>query len=353
MEIKKELVNENKYECKCPYGMVPEGITVHNTANDASARNEASYMKSNNNEVSFHIAVDDVEAIQLIDFNRNAWHAGDGGNGFGNRKTIAIEICYSKSGGDRFIKAEKNAAIIVAKLLKEFAWGFDRVYTHQKHSGKYCPHRTLDSGWDRFMNMVKEAYNGTMQGDQNNSTSSKQIYRVRKSWSDATSQKGAFSDLNNAKKCADQNKGYSVFDDNSNKVYPSTSNNNSTGGSIGVGSVVKVIGNKYATGEDVPGWVKSNSYKVIQVNGNKVLLGDIISWVYINDVTLVSGGTTATSKPIGVGSKVKVTGNKYATGQEVPSWVKSNIYEVIQVNGNKVLLGSIMSWVYISDVVSV
>ena len=219
MEIKKELVNENKYECKCPYGMVAEGITVHNTANDASARNEASYMKSNNNEVSFHIAVDDVEVIQLIDFNRNAWHAGDGGNGFGNRKTIAIEICYSKSGGDRFIKAEKNASIIVAKLLKEFGWGFDRVYTHQKHSGKYCPHRTLDSGWDRFMNMVKEAYNGTMQGDQNNSTSAKQIYRVRKSWSDATSQKGAFSDLNNAKKCADQNKGYSVFDDSGNSIY--------------------------------------------------------------------------------------------------------------------------------------
>lgn len=218
MEIKKELVNENKYECKCPYGMVPEGITVHNTANDASARNEASYMKSNNNEVSFHIAVDDVEVIQLIDFNRIAWHAGDGGNGFGNRKTIAIEICYSKSGGDRFIKSEKNAAIIVAKLLKEFGWGFDRVYTHQKHSGKYCPHRTLDSGWDRFMNMVKEAYNGTMQGDQNNHFY-KQIYRVRKSWSDAKSQKGAFSDLNNAKKCADQNKGYSVFDDNGNSIY--------------------------------------------------------------------------------------------------------------------------------------
>ncbi len=218
MEIKKELVNENKYECKCPYGMVPEGITVHNTANDASARNEASYMKSNNNEVSFHIAVDDVEVIQLIDFNRNAWHAGDGGNGFGNRKTIAIEIFYSKSGGDRFIKSEKNAAIIVAKLLKEFGWGFDRVYTHQKHSGKYCPHRTLDSGWDRFMNMVKEAYNGTMQGDQNNHFH-KQIYRVRKSWSDAKSQKGAFSDLNNAKKCADQNKGYSVFDDNGNSIY--------------------------------------------------------------------------------------------------------------------------------------
>ena len=200
------------------------------------------------------------------------------------------------------------------------------------------------------------SYNGASTSNPGTSTgTTSNLYRVRKSWSDAGSQKGAFSDLNNAKKCADQNNGYSVFDNAGNKVYPSTSNNtnNSTGGSIGVGSVIKVTGNKYATGEDVPGWVKSNSYKVIQVNGNKILLESIMSWVYINDVTLVSGGTTATPKPIGVGSKVKVTGNKYATGEGVPSWVKSNVYEVIQVNGNKVLLGSIMSWVYISDVVAV
>lgn len=280
MEIKKELVNENKYECKCPYGMVPEGITVHNTANDASARNEASYMKSNNNEVSFHIAVDDVEVIQLIDFNRNAWHAGDGGNGFGNRKTIAIEICYSKSGGDRFIKAEKNAAIIVAKLLKEFGWGFDRVYTHQKHSGKYCPHRTLDSGWDRFMNMVKEAYNRTMQGDQNNSTSAKQIYRVRKSWSDATSQKGAFSDLNNAKKCADQNKGYSVFDDNCNKVYPY--NNDSTdeqyryseNGIFYPDRTINVRTNPTTKADAVATYSKGE-----YVNYDTVVIGDRYNWI--------------------------------------------------------------------------
>ena len=202
------------------------------------------------------------------------------------------------------------------------------------------------------------AYNGASTSNPGTSTgTTSNLYRVRKSWSDAGSQKGAFSDLNNAKKCADQNNGYSVFDNNGNKVYPSTSNNNnnnnSTGGSIGVGSVVKVVGNKWATGEDVPSWVKSNNYKVIQVNGNKILLESIMSWVYVNDVTLVSGGTAATQKPIGVGSKVKVTGNKYATGEDVPSWVKSNVYEVIQVNGNKVLLGSIMSWVYISDVAAV
>ena len=48
----------------------------------------------------------------------------------------------------------------------------------------------------------------------------KNLYRVRKSWTDAASQKGAFSVLENAKKCADANPGYSVFDGKGTKVYP-------------------------------------------------------------------------------------------------------------------------------------
>lgn len=47
-----------------------------------------------------------------------------------------------------------------------------------------------------------------------------QLYRVRKTWADSKSQKGAFSILANAKKCASSNKGYSVFDENGKKVYP-------------------------------------------------------------------------------------------------------------------------------------
>ena len=45
-------------------------------------------------------------------------------------------------------------------------------------------------------------------------------YRVRKSWADAKSQKGAYKVLKNAKACADKNAGYSVFDWNGNVVYP-------------------------------------------------------------------------------------------------------------------------------------
>ena len=64
------------------------------------------------------------------------------GHGKGNMQGIAIEICYSKSGGDRFIKAEKNAAKFIAQLLKERGWGIDKVTKHQDYSSKYCPHRT-------------------------------------------------------------------------------------------------------------------------------------------------------------------------------------------------------------------
>lgn len=153
--LRKLLVSESKYDIKCPHTMVAKYFTVHNTYNDASAENEVKYMIGNDNKVSFHIAVDDKEAVQGISLGRNAYHAGDGANGTGNRESISIEICYSKSGGARFAKAESNAAELIAEMLKERGWGIDRVKTHKHWSGKNCPHRTLELGWERFLNMIE------------------------------------------------------------------------------------------------------------------------------------------------------------------------------------------------------
>ena len=155
MALVQSLIGADKYNIKCPYSMKPKGICVHNTANDASAKNEISYMKSNNMEVSFHVAIDDVEAIQGIPFNRNAWACGDGANGEGNRNYIQIEICYSKSGGIKFTNAEKRAAKEIATLLKQYGWTINNVKKHQDFSNKYCPHRTLDNGWKRFLTMIE------------------------------------------------------------------------------------------------------------------------------------------------------------------------------------------------------
>ncbi|MGL4952880.1 MAG: N-acetylmuramoyl-L-alanine amidase [Culicoidibacterales bacterium] len=159
MKKRQNLVPESKNSIKCPYSMQAKYITVHNTANDASADNEIKYMISNNNEVSFHFAVDDIEAVQGLHTNRNGWHCGDGGSGTGNRQSIGIEICYSKSGGSKFLQAEKNAAKLVADLLKEHNLPISAVKTHKDWSGKYCPHRTLDSGWQRFLDMIKAELN--------------------------------------------------------------------------------------------------------------------------------------------------------------------------------------------------
>ena len=52
---------------------------------------------------------------------------------------------------------------------------------------------------------------------------------------------------------------------------------------------------------------------------------------------------------IKAGSRVQITGAKFATGENVPSWAKANTYTVNQVNGNRALLARINSWVALKD----
>jgi hypothetical protein len=75
-----------------------------------------------------------------------------------------------------------------------------------------------------------------------------------------------------------------------------------------------------------------------------------------NEVNRRYGVNTTVSAPtnaeIKVGDIVQINANasKYVTGQTIPGWVKQNTYKVIQKANKKILLGSIMSWVYTSDV---
>jgi len=173
--FKQVLLPANKYKIKCPYAMAPQYITVHNTANDASAANEIAYHNRNSNEVSYHVAIDDKEAIQCIPFDRNAWHCGDG-QGDGNRKSIGVEICYSKSGGIRYAAAEENAVQYIAKLLHQYGWGIDRVKQHYEWSKKNCPHRIRDEKrWDSFKQRIQEASNN-LKSKKEETPVSKEVY---------------------------------------------------------------------------------------------------------------------------------------------------------------------------------
>ena len=67
---------------------------------------------------------------------------------------------------------------------------------------------------------IIERWNLTQYNADSGSTTIPGWYRVRKSWQNAASQKGAFHDLTYAKQCADKNPGYYVFDPAGKAVYP-------------------------------------------------------------------------------------------------------------------------------------
>ena len=153
------LVPTSKYRIKAPYSMVPKKITLHNTDNEMPAHNEISYMRNNNMYVSYHVAIDEKEAIQGVPYNRNAYHAGDGANGYGNRNTIGIEICrnYDRSRkttnlreplASQYSKAEQNTIKFVAQLCIDLGIVANNanIKTHNDWDGKWCPSKILNEG---------------------------------------------------------------------------------------------------------------------------------------------------------------------------------------------------------------
>ena len=332
MNIVKMEMPQNMYSVKCPHTMTPTRIVVHNTANDASARNEINYMLSNNKQVSFHFAVDDQEDVQGIPLDRNAWHAGDGANGTGNRQGIAVEICYSKSGGAKFEAAERNAAELIAQLLKERGWGIDKVTKHQDYSGKYCPHRTLDMGWQRFLDMVQ----GYLDGEGATSSPSKSVDEIAQEviagkWGNGSERR---------ERLTAAGYDYSTVQARVNEIMGGGSASATPSKTVDEVAQEVIVG-KWGNGSDRKDRLTAAGYDYSQVQAR------------VNEL-LGGSSDSSTSNSIAVGDTVRITCNTYSTGQSVPSWVKNTTHKVSQIKGDKALLGypdGIASWVPLSGIV--
>ena len=191
------------------------GVTVHNTAWITTAAGTTpaeqytrATVNGNMNDVRVHYYVDNTCAWQNLPHSLSGWHAADG-----------------------------NCARLAAALLKKYNLGIDHLYTHThwlnvrdgksgsvdhlntaKNSYKMCPLYILPH-WSQFKKKVQGYMNaGSATSSTPSAPAAKQLYRVRKSWSDAKSQIGAFSSLENAKKACKA--GYAVFDSNGKQVYP-------------------------------------------------------------------------------------------------------------------------------------
>jgi len=74
------------------------------------------------------------------------------------------------------------------------------------------------------------------------------------------------------------------------KAEANTTLNNTSETPLKVGGYVTLTGTNYATGENIPGWVKDRTHKITQISGNRVLVGGdggINSWVNLDEVSMV------------------------------------------------------------------
>lgn len=124
-------------------------ITVHETANTnrgAGAQAHAN-LQSNGNvrKASWHIQVDDAEAIRSFPDDVRCWHAGRDAE-----DSLGLEICVNSDGD--YDKALENAADVVRQWRAKHDLGRDDVVDHHYWTGKNCPTKLRSSGdWDAFV----------------------------------------------------------------------------------------------------------------------------------------------------------------------------------------------------------
>ena len=251
------------------------GVTVHNTdwisvaiGTTPAEQYTRATVNGNMKDVRVHYYVDNVCAWQNLPLSLSGWHAADGSVN-GNRRTIAIECIMSSAYNVTDKKSEDNCARLAAALLKKYNLDINHLFTRThwlnvrdgksgsvdylntaRNSYKMCPLYILPH-WAEFKKKV-QAYMDA--GSSTPATSSpKQLYRVRKSWSDAKSQIGAFSSLENAKKACKA--GYSVFDNSGTVVYTIAEKTYAKGVKINLSNVTL-----YSSSTAKTGTKKSSTY---------------------------------------------------------------------------------------------
>lgn len=205
------------------------------------------FCNPSNNSGSADFCVDDDYIIQVNpDLEKyNTWHCGGGLQGsirhskYGickNSNSIGIEmrpyndngaVSAAQNAGWYFHQATvDNAVDLVKYLMAKYNIDADHVIMHADVTGKYCPAPWLDrpAEWNAFQAAIR----GGGSASASKPSTSDQMYRVRKFWTDAASQIGAFTILDNAKNCANQNPGYTVFDSNGKAVYTSQASGNTS-----------------------------------------------------------------------------------------------------------------------------
>ena len=126
---------------------------------------------------------------------------------------LCVDICKRNGKKKLLWLGDKNKTLNYSPKSDEMV-----LTVHRWFANKSCPGNWLYSRMGNLAAEVTKRLGGT--SSTTPSTPAKEtLYRVRKTWADSKSQLGAYKVLDNAKKKADENPGYSVFDESGKVVY--------------------------------------------------------------------------------------------------------------------------------------
>lgn len=122
------------------------GICIHETGNtEMNAERLFKYLnEESKTSQGCHYLVDDTQTLQVMPDDWAVYHTGKGKD-WGNRYTIAIEICSSLS-DEKYQAAEDRAVELIEQLKKTYSITNENVFFHQDFNSKaYCPKTILDN----------------------------------------------------------------------------------------------------------------------------------------------------------------------------------------------------------------
>ena len=197
-------------------------IAIHHTAGVLTAAGIGSVFKSTSRKASCNYGIgNDNKVVLVVDECNRAWTTS---SSWCDNRAVTIEVSNCQYGGnwlvsDRVLNTLIDLVTDICRRNKikncTYTGGKDGVLQmHKWYAQTSCPGPYLAS---KFTYIAQEV-NKRLRGGKSTSTSSN-LYRVRKSWGDSKSQKGAFKNLNSAIDLA-KNNGYKVFDSSGKQVYP-------------------------------------------------------------------------------------------------------------------------------------
>lgn len=128
---------------------------------------------------------------------------------------LCVDICKRNGKNKLLWLGDKTKTLNYAPKSGEMV-----LTVHRWFANKSCPGDWMYSRMGDLATTVTKRLSGVSGGGSTTTTPmGKTLYRVRKSWSDAKSQIGAFSVLANAKSLVDKNPSYKVFDESGKVVY--------------------------------------------------------------------------------------------------------------------------------------